>query len=749
MFNKSLQLAKLVVLISYAGQVFSQGPIHQGPIPVDVSLKSFDITRTDVAPKIDGDISDLAWKNAVRRDDFLQQVPLEYHPPSEATEVYVMYDEDALYVAFYMRDSKPDNIVANVLEQGGQLRDEDKAVLIIDPFNSQRGGYQFQINANGVLSEAIYISASRPSFDWEGLWNGGSQLVEDGWTAEMAIPFKSLSFDPNNDTWGINFQRYLQREQENMTWYSLNAKANPSSSGKVRGISDVSQGVGLDIVPAFSSVYYKDHENDFSDSNAEPSVDLFYKITPQVNLALTINTDFSATEADDNSLNLSKFRRFLEEKRAFFLNDFDSFKYGLTDLKLNGVESGENALAFYSRRIGLSDDGRPVDIDGGVKLSGRVADLEFGALVMRQKEHVTKEGDIGAELIEATNAIVARLSKPIFKESKIGVIYTNGNPAENQDNSLYGVDFLYRDTDFLPGKSLDSVWLYQQSDDPDFDDEQASYSLAVSVDANEGWIGGGQYFAVEENYSPGLGFTQRLNAELMSGQLAYKWLLTDSSWIQEVTTSLEAERWNDLDTGDLDTQQVALEFFKIETIKGSEISFRAVFEKEDVSVGDNPTGDLNFTIPAETYSGSFYKFTYEAPTYLSVSPSLEIAHGDYYTGSFTSVVPAVTWLPNKHIKFSTGVDIRQYHLNGRDVYTRELDLNLKIAFNSSVSLTSQIQYDNVSNQIAFNNRLRWNLEPGQDLWVVFNQGYIDDQENDNIEVVDTSAALKFSYTLRL
>lgn len=717
----------------------------------DRATKTFNIGYTEIAPRIDGDISDESWKNATHISDFLQREPLEYREATEKTDIYVMYNQDALYIGFYAHDSAPEGITNNVLDPGAGLRDEDKISLIIDPFNNQRGGYQFQVNPNGMRSEAIYISGSRPSFDWEGIWNAASKLTGDGWTGEMAIPFKSLSFDPSNDTWGINFTRHIQRKQEVAAWYSVNGESHPTSAGTVKGIERASQGVGLDVVPALAGNYFKDHVAGNSESDIEPSVDIFYKITPQVNLAVTINTDFSATEADTNALNLSRFRQFFEEKRAFFLNDFDSFKYGVTDLRLNGVESGNNGLAFYSRRIGLSENGQPVGIEGGVKLSGRIGDTEFGTLIMRQEENIVQNED-GDIIINPTNVVVARVSQPIFAESKIGAIFTNGNPTENQSNSLYGIDFSYRDTDFITGKSLDFVTFFQQTDAPDFDNNQNSYTAALSIDAQEGWLGGGQYFVVEENYSPGLGFNSRDDeggAELYSINLAHKWIPENSPLFQEITSSIDLIRWNNVETGDLTDQEVEWTIFNTELQSGDEISFSISNEKEVVLEGArNPTGDLDFDIPATTYSQNRMSLGYIGPQFEDLNAELDLSYGDYFTGKSTSIHPTINWQANKHMKLSTGYDLTKYNLPDGIVYTREITADISISFNSHITLTSSIEYNNVNREVAFNNRLRWNLEPGQDLWVVFNKGLIDEDETNNFDVVDTSAAAKFVYTLR-
>lgn len=716
----------------------------------DQASKVFAAARTETAPQIDGDLSDPVWANAARISDYQEMSPIEYRPASERTEAYILFDDDALYVGFYVYDSKPDEITNNVLQPDFPLGSDDKVNLIIDPFNNQRSGYQFQLNANGARSESIYISGTRGSSSWEGIWKGAGQIVEDGWTAEMEIPFKSLSFDPNNATWGFNVSRHLRREQSAMAWYSRNGSHHPATAGKMTGITGINQGVGLDVIPSFSGTSFEDKLVGSEESELQPSVDIFYKINPQINLAVTLNTDFSATEADANTLNNTRFRQYFEEKRGFFLNDFDAFNFGLKNQRLNGVESGNNALAFYSRRIGLSENGTPVDIVGGIKLSGRVGDTEFGALMMRQDEfEVVDSNGTVTDVIDPTNALVARVSHNILAESKIGLIFTDGNPAENQSNSLYGFDFKYRDTEFYAGKSLDGIFVYQQTQDPDFTDKQGSMSAVVAVSDQSGWQGGAQYFTVEENYSPGLGFTQRTDSELFSTQLSYTWLKDDSSWIQEITSTVETNRWNFLESGELDSDEVSWTVAEIQSQRGDVIELDISRERENVLPGQNPTGSLGFAIPAGVYSQNILRLGYEAPNYWDLTPAISYRGGDFYSGSYHRLQPQLAWQANRHLLLNASYRLTQYNLPGEEtIYTREVDLEMNYAFNSKVSLTSQIEYDNVRRELVFNNRLRWQIEPGQDIWVVFNQGMIDEDEDYNFAVQNTAAAFKIRYTLR-
>ncbi len=721
----------------------------QAQLAPDASGKVFNIPRTEQAPVLDGKIDEPAWQQAAVRSDLYQRRPIEYRPASEPTDVYFMYDEDALYVAVYAHDSQPQEISANVLEQGGELWQDDNFTLMLDPFNSGTGGYQFQVNPNGVRSESIYTSPTRSSNDWEGIWTTAARIADDGWVAEMRIPFKSLSFDPANETWGVNFWRGLQRTQESMSWYSYNGSSNPTAAGTMVGIREVTQGLGLDVVPAISASHYENYQTDVSRSESQPSVDMFYKVTPQINLAVTVNTDFSATEADSNSLNLDRFRQFFEEKRAFFLNDFDIFNFGLAAAgRMQGLNSGNNAIAFYSRSIGLSDRGQPVDIDGGIKLSGRVGNTEFGTLIMRQQEHTNVSRNGTVENIGSDTALVARIQQPVLGESKLGLIFTDGSPRTNEDNSLMGIDLQYRDSSFVTGKSMDAVLMYQQSDTQGISDDQAAYSAVVSVGGNTGWSGGAQYFAVEDNYSPQLGFTQRTNAALYSFSLQHEWLFEDHSWIQDIRSSVSARRWEELDSGIMDSENVRFTLFNINSVRGDRISINTDRGKELVRGGQRTTGDLAFNIPEGIYNETGYSFSYNTPNHWDWSSRVNLSYSDYFTGTRTRYGIDLGWQLNRYLSFDGGVTLSQYDLPEGTTYTRELEFDVEISFGPSVSLSSQLEFDNVRRELNFNNRLRWNIQPGQDVWVVLNHGLIDQDIDNRFANTTTNAAFKFRYTYR-
>ncbi|HEY5623167.1 MAG TPA: carbohydrate binding family 9 domain-containing protein, partial [Gammaproteobacteria bacterium] len=300
----------------------------QGNIAAGGQLKTTEVVYVETAPVLDGRLDDGVWSQAFVIDDLHQINPTEYAEPSVQTRIYLVYTQDALYVGAELLDADAANIGAQVLRQGEGIFGDDVFGVILDPFNDRRSGFRFDVNPNGVRSELLFQNTSQQNADWQGIWRAAASQNEEGWIAEMEIPFKTLSFDPANDTWGINFMRWLPRQNEWLGWVSRNNTMNPGISGVATGFENMEQGVGLDVVPSISLRKSKDYSLSASDTDNEPSLDLFYKLTPGLNASLTINTDFSATEVDDRQVDLSRFSLFFPEKRDFFLADADIFEFG-------------------------------------------------------------------------------------------------------------------------------------------------------------------------------------------------------------------------------------------------------------------------------------------------------------------------------------------------------------------------------------------------------------------------------------
>jgi hypothetical protein len=372
-------------MLTAIAALFSAGEAPaQEPVPDGAREKSVRIVRAATPPIIDGVLDEDVWELAARVEDFHEIQPTEYAPAGERTVVYLLYDKDAIYIGARLYDRDPSQFTARIRRQGEEVFGDDWFSVLLDPFHERRTGYRFMTNPNGLRQEGLFQNIVEEQWDWEGIWYTASK----------------------NDTWGINFRRAIARRDERTGWVSRNRNSDPSSSGSVVGLEGLEQGVGLDIVPSLAVRRRRPFDGTASTSDTDPSLDVFYKLSPSLTSALTINTDFSATEVDDRQVNLTRFGLFFPEKRDFFLQDADIFEFG-------GLE--QNGRPFFSRRLGLSDDGEPIDLEVGGKVTGRIGRFNIGALSVRQDEF---------EGLAADNATVARASANLLAESNVGLIET-------------------------------------------------------------------------------------------------------------------------------------------------------------------------------------------------------------------------------------------------------------------------------------------------------------------------------------
>ena len=202
---------------------------QEDTLAVQSGSKSITISRGESPPIIDGRLNEAVWQQAALVEDLHQVIPTEYAQPTQHTRVYLFYDDDALYIGARMLDTEPEGVKANFLRQGEHYWGDDFFSVIIDSFNDKRNGYRFQVNPNGLRMEALFEDTTRTTWDWNAIWQTAATRDADGWTAEMAIPFKTLSFSPESDTWGINFIRDVGRVDERIGWVSRNSTIDPST----------------------------------------------------------------------------------------------------------------------------------------------------------------------------------------------------------------------------------------------------------------------------------------------------------------------------------------------------------------------------------------------------------------------------------------------------------------------------------------------------------------------------------------
>ena len=401
---------------------------------------SLEVRPTATPPVIDGVLNDPAWRDAAHSEAFRQVYPGENTDPSERTELWITYDADNFYVAVRCHDSAgPAGIRAYSMQHDQDNGSDDIVRLVLDTFHRQSDGYYFALTAAGGKHDGLVQNKEEPNDQWDGLWTGRVSRDAGGWSAEFAIPAKSIAFDPANGTWGFNLARAIRRKQEIVRWAGLiRAKSETalSEAGELRGITGLRQGRGLEFRPFASATARSNPLPGEKSFEFKPGLDFVWHVSPSLAATVTLNTDFADAEVDQRQVNLSRFPLFFPEKRSFFTQDASLFTFG-------GIQN--DPLPFFSRRIGLADDGTKVDILGGAKLTGRAGPWTIGVLDVQTGEHAGVPGQ---------NLFVGRLARQVLAESSVGLIATHGDPTGAGNNTLLGADFNYANSHLAGGKSL-------------------------------------------------------------------------------------------------------------------------------------------------------------------------------------------------------------------------------------------------------------------------------------------------------
>jgi hypothetical protein len=729
----------IALTLTYAAQAIAQ----VGDAGTE-AVKTAHIVRTDTPPLVDGRLDDAVWQRAATIDDFHQIRPRDGVPPSERTIVYLLYDDDNLYVGARMFDSDPSSISASVMTQGSGLGQDDRLSVIIDPFNTGRNGYRFETNPNGVRNDMLYKSVNRLSRDWTVIWEAQAARDEQGWTLEMAIPFKTLPFSPNIDTWGFNFARAIRRKGEEDVWVSRNRSYNPSIVGQVSGFSGMEQGLGLDIVPSVSLSERKTFSPGDAMSRTEPSLDVFYRVTPSLNASLTFNTDFSAAEVDDRQVNLTRFNLFFPEKRDFFLNDSDLFEFGRLGRSRDANQAAsraslENGRPFFSRRLGLSAAGTQVDLNYGGKLSGRVGRWTIGTLAVRQDQY---------ESVNASNIFVGRVTADVLGESSVGAILTSGDPRSNVDNSLAGVDFQYLNTRLPGGRTLQAQAWYQQSRTEGLQGDDAAGGFGFNIPNATGFRGGVAVKEIQENFNPAVGFISRTGIRDYTSELGYTHFLS-GNYLQSIFAGIDAQRINFI-SGGLQTQILVGRLMELESQRRDKLTLLYTANKEVVTEPFTIYEDLSraVVITPGQYSFNDSGFDLETGNQREISGKLTYRDGDFYNGRRLNLGSELTWNPSRKLSFKLAYDWNNIALPQGDFITRLVQFTAGIAFSPTLSWVNLLQFDNVSNVLGINSRLHWIPKAGQEGFIVLNHNLQDIDKDGVFHSSLSDLNVKFNYTFR-
>lgn len=685
-----------------------------GPFSAGSGL-SASASRIDAseAPLIDADLSDLAWARATVISDFRQKEPVTGAPPSERTELKILYDENNLYFGVYAYDSDPSGIILRSMERDGPLFTGDMIGINLDPGMTRRNAYAFQIGPSGGRADALFLNNSVDLSEWDAIWEARAAVVEDGWIVEVAIPIQSLSYEEGQSDWGFDFRRVIQRRSEEIYWSSINpnlATHDVSQAGTLSGLTGFDQGVGLDVQLYGVSRAKRDWHIPGEDTGISFSGggNAFYRITPALTGTLTYNPDFSDAPLDARQVNTTRFSLFFPETRDFFLQDAGTFEFGGRGFARDAqARTADNGRPFFSRNIGLVD-GQQVSIVGGGKLSGEVGGFGLGVLSVL----TDKTPDAAGQILS-----VARVTRPIFDESQIGFIVTNGDPTGVSNNSVAGIDYQYRNSNFLGGYILQSDIFYERSFSDLVGDDDA-FGIALNF-PNEPWGGELVFKEVGLDYTPALGFINRAGIRLYEANARHLSRYgVDSGYVmRELQFSTNNLLITDL--GDVLQSRESSFAVAVITYGNNQFSLGVTNFFEGLSESFFLPGDI--LVPVGKYDWTNINVRIQTTRIYPFSVRAEASCCSFLNGNGLEAALEAVYRPNQYYELEARHEWTRLNMPNGSVDIHIASLNATVTFTPDMQIALQTQYDNISQNFGLLARYRWEFIPGSELLIAFGQ----------------------------
>ncbi|MCU0363044.1 MAG: carbohydrate binding family 9 domain-containing protein [Bacteroidales bacterium] len=660
--------------------------------------------KSATAPLIDGRLDDEVWKNAIPFSEFRMVEPVPGNTPTELTEISIIYTPGSVIFGIRCHDSEPGKISAlNMMRDKAEEPEEDQVSILLDPFLDKRTGYVFIVNPKGAKSEG-FASGEHLSLGWDGLWDARCTIDDEGWTAEIAIPFLTVAFNPKLTTWGFNLERYIARKQEiiRFSGISLNSYfSNPADAGLLDGIEDIKQGLGVTFRP-YGKLSRNDDKTD--DEKADYSVtggfDLYKNITPNLTAAITVNTDFAETEVDQRRINITRFPLYYPEKRTFFLEGSDIFEYGST--------SSSTFLPFFSRRIGLYK-GEQVPLDFGAKVFGKVGNTNISVLDVQS-------GSSGP--LQSTNMFAGRVSQNILEESRVGVILTNGSQS-GEKNTLSGADFRYKTSKFMgtDNFSVDLWGVKNWNEKKGGNKSGFGFKIDYPNDLIDAAL---SYTFFGDSIDPGLGFLPRKGYHMTN--LGFRYMPRPAGGfvgdiVRQFTFGFRLQNYWRLN-GDPESMNFRLSPLVFKTESGEEVSFEVEWIRdvlqEDFEVSDGviiPVGDyrfMNYGLEVSTASHRMFVL------------SLESRFGEFYDGELTDISGAISGRFGGYVTIEAGANNVRGWMPQGNFTENVLFARLNLYLNPNLGINNYLQYDDGSEEIGYNGRLFWQIRPGNIIYLVYN-----------------------------
>ncbi len=695
--------------------------------------------------QVDGVLGESIWQDIPAISDFVQVEPRPGEQPTERTQVWLAYSEDALYIAVRCLDSSVGRIVATDMRRDAELAENDKIEIILDTYHDHRNAYYFATNPAGALVDGRVTENQEPALEWDGMWIVRTHIDGREWTAEFEIPFKTVGFSPRLSQWGFNISRYIARVRETSRWASpsLDVKLSQTvRAGHVSSLDKLSQGVGLDVKPYGIVGFTRDiNLADEVHATAKGGVDMFYRITPNLVSSTTFNTDFAETEVDTRQVNLTRFALFFPEKRGFFLEDAGIFEFAGEGGSQGepGVQEGGDLLPFFSRRIGLVE-GSEVPLRVGEKLTGKIGRFDVGLLDV-QTGDLTQDHTV---LVPGRNLAAGRVKANFLRQSYIGGLFTNGDPAGETSNQVGGIDLKLATSSFLKSEKNLSLTLFgSKTHTSRLEGRDTAYGGVLAfpndlVKAQYKWL------KIGENYNPALGFVPRRGVRIssVSAEIGPR----PRFWnIRQMSFEFEYSDYYNLREQSSETRELKVTPFQWFFNSGEMVGYEYARNSERLYVPWE-IQDGVFLPPGE-YTFDTHGVDVRSSETRPLFAGVEFRTGSFFGGTRRELVIETAWRKNRHFTTALSLEQNWVRLEQGDFSTSLVTCRLDYSFTPFITLANFVQYDTESRNIGLQSRLRWILTPGNDFFVVLNHAWQEDRF-DRFEAAQTRFRVKFNYTFR-
>jgi len=701
----------------------------------------FRINDTEI--DIDGKIDINEWSKAVKITDFIQREPNEGNSVSEKTEVYLLYDSDNLYIAFRCWDKEPEKIIANVMRRDGWLINNDCIEIYLDTYHDHRNAFYFATNPLGAQWDGIIAAElmdEQQNWDWNGVWDNASSIDSSGWTAEISIPFKTLRFDDTDSLiWGINLSRYIPRKREESFWspilrdYGWTGKYRVSAFGNLLGLNNIKHPEKFEFKPYLLTGVKRDfEENEPYQFEKNLGLDAKYHITPNLNMDISINTDFAQVEADQEQINLSRFELFLPEKREFFLEGANIFRFGERHLFPMFTPS----TLFFSRRIGISDDNELVPVLGGVKMTGKIGKFNTGFInVLTDKTSYINDDDEDVS-IPVTNYSVFRLQNDLPNNSNIGIIGLNQESLENSDyERSFGLD-----GNFFLTENTQIGGYVAKSFNPEYSDK--SYAGFFDVLYNDDlWNFYASQSSIQNDFSAETGFFPRTGIKKSNYNIGF----SPRPGILNIRQMTLFDNLNYItnQNSQLETRNNLLGLFTLFN-NGSYLFIGMSHNYERLDEEFEIQDDIILPDTIIYKYANFYA-EYETDQSKSISGKIELNSGEFFNGNIFGVGFRANLNLGSHLTINLNFNYNDIELKQGKFTTSIFSTRIVYSFTPKFFIKPYIQWNSDEQRLNTNFLLNFIHKPGSDLYFVYNEEL--ERINNRFVSKNRAILLKITYLL--